>query len=59
MENLKPDPVCGLHIERSSHITTYKGERYYFCTEECQRKFNQDPEHYLHKDEKAIGQANA
>jgi YHS domain-containing protein len=59
MENLKPDPVCGLHIEKSGHTTTYHGEIYYFCSEECQRKFNEDPERYLHKSSVAKGQANA
>ena len=42
------DPVCYAEVdeERASHVTTYKGEKYYFCTASCRKKFEEKPEKY-------------
>jgi len=45
------DPVCGMAVDdRTAHQTsTYQGTTYYFCCEECKRKFDKNPQQYLSK----------
>jgi YHS domain-containing protein len=41
------DPVCGMEVdEKSSAKTEYDGHTYYFCSSECKREFQEDPESY-------------
>lgn len=43
------DPVCGMTVdkEKAEYISSYKGEKYYFCVPSCQKKFLENPEKYL------------
>ncbi len=43
------DPVCGMRINCSSAGAKidYKGHPYYFCTEDCRRRFVEDPLRYV------------
>jgi membrane fusion protein, copper/silver efflux system len=44
------DPVCGmpLHAGKArSHVEKYHGETYVFCSDKCQKKFQQNPEKYI------------
>ncbi len=36
------DPVCGMMVDESKAnlSTTYKNKTYYFCSQECKRKFD-------------------
>jgi len=46
------DPVCGKKIDTSlvcPFVVDYKGKKYYFCSPECRRKFEADPEKHLKK----------
>ena len=42
------DPVCYAEVDEdtASHVTTYKGQKYYFCTASCRKKFEEKPEKY-------------
>ena len=42
------DPVCLMQIETDDAVAheDYQGQRYHFCTENCQKAFQQDPERY-------------
>lgn len=41
------DPVCGMTVDEGSGVKdTYKGKEYFFCSEGCQRKFQENPETY-------------
>ena len=42
------DPVCYTNVdeENTRFETEYKGERYWFCTAFCMRKFEENPEKY-------------
>ena len=44
------DPVCGMKVspETAAARHEYQGETYYFCSAGCLRKFETDPEKYLH-----------
>src|ERR1700674_1082855 len=43
------DPVCGMQIEEKSAVgnSTYRGQRYYFCSVSCRDKFVANPTAYL------------
>jgi len=39
------DPVCYAEVDEdtASHATTYKGQKYYFCTASCKKRFEENP----------------
>lgn len=45
------DPVCGMQIEEEDAAgrSEYKGKTYYFCAEDCKRKFGENPEQYTNQ----------
>jgi Cu+-exporting ATPase len=42
------DPVCGMEVDEknSEFSTTYGGKDFYFCSEECENKFDENPSQY-------------
>ncbi|MCF6207482.1 MAG: heavy metal translocating P-type ATPase, partial [Sulfurovum sp.] len=46
---MKPkDPVCGMEVtETSQYSAAYEGEQYYFCSQSCQKKFEEAPQNYV------------
>jgi membrane fusion protein, copper/silver efflux system len=45
------DPVCGMNLDESKAKSAglksdYQGKTYYFCSDECQKKFDKMPTHY-------------
>ncbi|MGD9711536.1 MAG: YHS domain-containing protein [Thermomicrobiales bacterium] len=42
------DPVCGMEVDSSLAAAqmVYQGHAYYFCSEECLRRFRQNPGRY-------------
>ena len=49
------DPVCGMDVKQQSAAgeSNFEGETYYFCSKDCKRKFDQDPEQYVGEAEEA------
>jgi P-type Cu+ transporter len=43
------DPVCGMKVDeaRTQFHTQFAGKKYFFCSEECRREFEADPDSYL------------
>ncbi len=43
------DPVCGMEVdtEKTPYKTLYKGKVFYFCSPQCKKAFEQNPEYYL------------
>ncbi len=43
------DPVCGMEVSEEDAVATsdYKGQTYYFCSQDCKDTFDEDPEVYL------------
>jgi len=42
------DPVCGMQVSPENAIESeYQGNLFYFCSESCQKKFDNDPEDVL------------
>lgn len=52
--NKVTDPVCGMSVDpdTAKFKTTYDKHDYYFCAENCLKKFKADPEKYLSPQEK-------
>jgi P-type Cu+ transporter len=50
------DHVCGMNVESATAAgqTEYQGQTYYFCSESCRKKFEADPQAYLHKPQPAL-----
>ncbi|MCL4417096.1 MAG: YHS domain-containing protein [Patescibacteria group bacterium] len=47
------DPVCKMKVDKNKtkYSSEYKGEKYYFCSEDCLKKFDTEPKKYLVQDE--------
>jgi YHS domain-containing protein len=47
--NLATDPVCGMRINQlyAAAQSEFDGQTYYFCLEDCLKKFVRDPRQYL------------
>ncbi len=45
---LSRDPVCGMQVAESESAgkVGYWGQDYYFCSEDCKKRFEEDPEKY-------------
>lgn len=52
MENVK-DPVCGMAVKADSaeRWSEYRGETYSFCSVECKKAFDADPDRYVTAEE--------
>jgi len=48
-ENMSTDPVCGMAVSTEPGAVTgsYQGQEYYFCSEDCLRRFEASPDEYL------------
>jgi len=44
------DPVCKMAVEKNSLSIIYEGTTYYFCSEDCRREFERNPEKYVEKE---------
>ena len=49
------DPVCGMEVNPASAEaqSEWGGQSFYFCSEECRRKFDAAPERYLNETDHA------
>ena len=46
--NVELDPVCKMKVRNESKIiSNYKGNEYRFCSEDCRKAFELDPEKYI------------
>jgi len=45
------DPVCGMNVDEQKAPATseIKGREFYFCSQQCKQKFDQNPEQYVRK----------
>jgi len=43
-ETAVSDPMCGKAVDPEKALAlTWEGKTYYFCSEDCRRRFEQDP----------------
>jgi YHS domain-containing protein len=62
--NPETDPVCGMEVDRDAagnakRTATHDGHAYYFCSDDCKKKFEADPAKYLAPHDHAPGKAPA
>ena len=45
---MSKDPVCGMQVDEKNpqFQSQYAGKQYTFCSEDCKKKFEKDPQHY-------------
>jgi Cu+-exporting ATPase len=44
------DPVCGMIVdEREAQSVEFEGKTYFFCSHECRRLFERDPDRYVRR----------
>jgi len=50
------DPICGMQVnqQNAASRSAHQGKTFYFCSEDCKKQFDQDPEPYV-----AVGGARA
>lgn len=43
------DPVCGRDVDRvnAEFQTMFAGKKFFFCSEECRKEFEERPEDYV------------
>ena len=48
------DPVCGMQVDeqRAAGRSEHDGQTYYFCSQNCKAKFDQNPEQYVRESNK-------
>jgi P-type Cu+ transporter len=49
------DPVCGMEVNPASAKaqSEWGGQSFYFCSAECKRKFDADPQRYIDETDRA------
>lgn len=42
------DPVCGMTVDpqKAQYHSVYKDKHYYFCSANCQKQFEENPEQF-------------
>ncbi len=48
---LSKDVVCGMQVNSEKYSYSFRGEKYYFCSEKCRDKFAANPSYYLDRSE--------
>gem|GEM_PF-1283461 len=48
-ETMAIDPVCGMEIDerKPEFQTQFAGRKYFFCSEECRKEFENQPEEFV------------
>ena len=43
------DPVCGIEVDEknSEFQAQFAGKKYFFCSDECRKEFEQQPNEYI------------
>ncbi len=54
------DPVCGMEVNPASAEaqSEFGGQPFYFCSKECKRQFDLDPQRYIDDTDRAQARAN-
>jgi len=59
MAHAQLDPVCGMEVntQDAAGTTQHRGQTYYFCSEDCKKKFDQNPEQYARGQSQSAGKS--
>lgn len=47
--SMTTDPVCGMRVDdhRGEFQTQFAGKKYFFCSDECRKEFEAEPDVYV------------
>lgn len=56
---MQTDPVCGMQVDdqNANSKSQYQGKDYFFCSSDCKRKFDEQPQQYAGNQQRSKGQA--
>jgi Cu+-exporting ATPase len=59
MANTHPDPVCNMQVDEKNAAgrSEYQGQTYYFCSENCKERFDQNPQQYVKQGAQGAGRS--
>jgi P-type Cu+ transporter len=59
MPNTQRDPVCNMEVskEDAAGESQYQGQSYYFCSQSCKNKFDQNPQQYADQQRQSAGKS--
>lgn len=59
MANTQRDPVCNMQVDEKNAAaqSDYQGQTYYFCSENCKEKFDQNPQQYAKQEAQGAGRS--
>ena len=51
------DPVCGMEVEpdEAAGQSDFQGKTFYFCSNECKAKFDQNPQAFVKSAPRGVG----
>lgn len=60
MDNMHRDPVCNMEVDDQTAAgkSHYQGQDYYFCSQDCKQKFDQNPEQYVRQRGQSAGRTS-
>jgi len=59
MANTHRDPVCNMQVDEKNAAgrSEYLGQTYYFCSENCKERFDQNPQQYVKQGAQGVGRS--
>lgn len=59
MADTKRDPVCNMEVDERSAAarSDYNGQTYYFCSQNCKNRFDQNPQQYVKQGAQGAGKS--
>lgn len=60
MATTQRDPVCNMQVDEQNAAgqSDYAGQTYYFCSENCKEKFDQNPQQYAKQGAQGAGRSS-
>ena len=57
MANTHRDPVCSMQVDEKNAAgrSEYQGQTYYFCSENCKERFDENPQQYVKQGAQGAG----
>ena len=59
MANTHRDPVCSMQVDEKNAAgqSEYQGQTYYFCSENCKERFDENPQQYVKQGAQGAGRS--
>jgi Cu+-exporting ATPase len=59
MANTQLDPVCNMQVDEKNAAgrSEYQGQTFYFCSQDCKERFDQNPQQYAKQGAQGAGRS--